>query len=243
MRGAAVVQSVDVHWKSLSSVRSPGDLWDALFNPTVTAQVAVVNRGNTFFNILDGSTTFASGWAWVAPAARLPRPATPKFCRDRCVYIQAVRTDPPFIGWTHLQTHLFYNDTAALTFDSPRNVLIVPWNLLAVVVWVFAVMWVAVRTPSQAPARCTRGGSPRGWANSVEALCLRPCARRFTGATSRWQSSSSRSNLPAPGRGDHDTGIGRVSVGSARGGRRLGDRTAGGAGPRGYARSRRSVPA
>ena len=63
MRGAAVVQSVDVHWKSLSSVRSPGDLWDALFNPTVTAQVAVVNRGNTFFNILDGSTTFASGWA------------------------------------------------------------------------------------------------------------------------------------------------------------------------------------
>jgi hypothetical protein len=166
MRGAAVVQSVDVHWKSLSSVRSPSDLWDALFNPTVTAQVAVVNRGNTFFNILHGSTSFASGWAVGGSGSEV---AAPRYTilPGSVRYIQAVWTNPPFIGWTHLQTHLFYNDTASLSFNSPKNVLIVPWNLLAVLVWVFAVIvvWRLVRRARRRRA-VPESGRRVVWANS-----------------------------------------------------------------------------
>ena len=166
MRGAALVQSVDVHWKSLSSVRSPGDLWDALFNPTVTAQVAVVNRGNTFFNILHGSTSFASGWAVGGSGSEVAAPRytiLPGSVRD----IEAVWTNPPFIGWTHPQTHLFYNDTAALSFNSPKNVLIVPWNLPALLAWVVGLMvvWRLVRRARRRRAAPASGRSVV-WANS-----------------------------------------------------------------------------
>ncbi len=143
-RGAAVVRSVDVHWKSLSSVRSPSDLWDALFHPTVTAQVAVINHGNTFFNILKGSTTFSSGLAVGGSGTDVKAPhytILPGTVR----YVEAAWSDPPFIGWTHLQTHLFYNDSSALSFDSPANVVIIPWNLLVLLGWaavVVAVLWV-----------------------------------------------------------------------------------------------------
>ncbi len=142
-RGAAVVRSVDVHWKSLTSVRSPSDLWDALFHPTVTAQIAVINHGNTFFNILKGSTTFSSGIAAGGSGTDVKAPhytILPGTVR----FVEAAWSDPPFIGWTHLQTHLFYNDSSALSFDSPANVVIIPWNLLVLLGWAAVALAVVV---------------------------------------------------------------------------------------------------
>ena len=102
MRGAAVVRSVHVHWPSLLSVRSPGDLWDALFTPTVTAEVAVVNRGNTFFNILHGTTSFEPGTSVGGSSTDVKAPhytILPGSVR----YLQVAWTSAPFIGWTQLQ--------------------------------------------------------------------------------------------------------------------------------------------
>jgi hypothetical protein len=141
-KAVAVPQSVDVHWKSLTSVRSPSDLWDALFNPTVTAQVAVINRGNTFFNVLHGTTSFSSGLALGGSSSDVKAPhytILPGSVR----YIQAAWSGAPFIGMTHLQTHLFYNDTSALSFSSPKNVLIIPWNLLIVLALLVMVVLVS----------------------------------------------------------------------------------------------------
>lgn len=142
MRGAAVVQSVNVHWKSLTSVRSPGDLWDALFHPTVTAQIAVLNHGNTFFNILRGSSTFGKPLSLGGKGVTVTAPhytILPGSVR----YIYASWPNAPWIGRTDLQTHLFYNDTSALSFPSPHNTWIIPWNLLVILVWVLAVVVIA----------------------------------------------------------------------------------------------------
>ncbi len=169
-KGAAIPQSVNVHWKSLTSVRSPGDLWDALFNPTVTAQVAVVNHGNEFFNVLHGTTSFTSGLSLGGSSSDVKAPhytILPGSVR----YIEAAWSGAPFIGMTHLQTHLFYNDTTALSFSSPKNVLIIPWNLLIVlgVVLLAVVAWrlVLVRRRKSVPAETEQSARRRViWADS-----------------------------------------------------------------------------
>ncbi|HUZ84613.1 MAG TPA: hypothetical protein VMU66_07955 [Gaiellales bacterium] len=133
MRGQAVLRSVSVSWPSLLSVRSPGDLWNALFHPTVAVQVGVENTGNTFFNVLRRSiVTFAPGGVSLGgSSAAVAAPSytiLPKSIR----WIDAGWSNAPFVGTATVETRLYYNHTSALALTSPATVTIIPWNLLIV---------------------------------------------------------------------------------------------------------------
>ena len=117
-----MVRSVDVHWKSLTLGAIPQRPVGRAVHPTVTAQIAVINRGNTFFNILHGSTTFSSGIAAGGSGTDVKAPHY-----TILPGIGAVRggglDDPPFIGWTHLaDPPLLQRHRLRSASTSPANV-------------------------------------------------------------------------------------------------------------------------
>lgn len=161
VRGQVVGQSLTVSWPSLLSVRSPGDLWNALFHPTVHATLGVRNSGNTFFNILKGSTiSFATGTGLGGRNQSLAAP-TYTILPGSVRWIGAGWTAAPFLGEASVTTHLYYNHQSALSPASPPSVMIIPWNLLIVIggLLVLLVAWRVTRSVRR--GRTPRVGSPR----------------------------------------------------------------------------------
>ena len=158
LKAGVIAKSTSVQWKSLLSVRSPSGLIHALFKPTMTTNIAVVNSGNTFFNILHGAVTYKKGLSLGGSDTTIKAPhytILPGSTR----LITTAWTSAPFLGWSTVQTGFYYNPTTALSLTSPDRVLIIPWNLLFVVTVVTAlvVVWRLMRARrrrrAQAPGR------------------------------------------------------------------------------------------
>lgn len=142
MKGAATIASVDVSWLSLSDVIHSSDklgaIGDWLFRPTVTAHVEVQNQGNTFFNILNGGTTFATNFGLPSGGKAIKAP-TYTILPDSTRTIDASWTPGPVVASGTADVKLYYNDTSALTAPQAKYV-VVPWHLILTVVTVLLLL-------------------------------------------------------------------------------------------------------